>query len=75
MPSLLLVEKAYCFLAAAALFGISFNYRDEAQHICISTLLLVEKAFCILADAAFFDIFFNCRGKAQNIGIYLKRPL
>ena len=68
-------EATTCFLAAAALFGISFNYRDEAQHIDISTLLLVEKAYCILADVALFDIFFNYRGKAQNIGIYLKRPL
>ena len=32
MPSLLLVEKAYCFLAAAALFAIFLNYRGEVQH-------------------------------------------
>ena len=67
-------EATTCFLAAAALFGISFNYRDEAQHIGIHTLLLVEKAYCIVADVALFA-FFNYRGSAQYIGNYLKRPL
>ena len=55
-------EATTCFLAAAALFGISFNYRDEAHHIGIPTLLLVEKAYCFIAAAALVAIFFNYTG-------------
>ena len=58
-------EETTCFLAAAALFGISFNYRDEAQHIGIHTLLLVEKSYCILADEALFAFF-------STIGVRLR---
>ena len=53
----MLVEKAYCFLATAAMFPIYFNYRGEAQHIGIPTLLLVEKGYCFLTAAALFPIF------------------
>ena len=36
MPTLMLVEKAYCFLATSAIYSIYFNYRGEAQHIGIN---------------------------------------
>ena len=75
IPTFWLVEKAYCFLTAAALFAIFFNYRGEAQHIGIPILLLLEKAYGFLATTALFSIFFNYRGCVQHIGIYFKRPL
>ena len=35
MPTLILVERAYGFVATAAIFSIYFNYRGDAQSIDI----------------------------------------
>ena len=51
-PTLLLMEKAYCFLAAAALFAIF-----ELQHIGMTKLLFAEKAYCQFTLSTLFNIF------------------
>ena len=36
LPTFMLVKRAYCFLATAAIFSIYLSYRGEAQHIGIN---------------------------------------
>ena len=37
----MLVERADCFLATAAIFSIYLNYRGEAHHIGINVLFVI----------------------------------
>ena len=68
------MDKVYCFLAAAALFAILFNYRDDAQHIGIPLLLMVEKVYCFLTAAALFP-FFSTTGVRLNTQAFIQSTL
>ena len=36
MPTLMLLERAYCFVATAAIFSIYFNYRGEVSPLALT---------------------------------------
>ena len=53
MPTLMLMERAYCFLATAAIFCIYLNYKHEfyilrIKHVHLSILKLVGKQQVLL---------------------------